>query len=194
MKRVAVTGNIGSGKSTVCRIFESLGIQVYFADSEAKKFYGEAHVAKAVKALFGDDVYGSGNHLQNSILAKRAFQDQNKLTKLNNIIHPLVLEDYLAWAASHSDKNYTLYESALLFESGFYRHFHRSILVTAPVEIACARVIARDSITKAEFNKRLARQWDEQKKSEMADHLVINNLEKPLIPQVIALHNILSAS
>lgn len=194
MKRIAVTGNIGSGKSTVCRIFESLGIQVYYADREAKKFYNKAHIVKAVKTLFGDDTYGPGNQLQSRILAKRAFQDQKKLSKLNNIIHPLVLEDYLAWAAGHYDKKYTLYESALLFESGFYRHFHKSILVSAPVDLACARVIARDGITKAEFNDRLASQWDEQKKSEMADHLVINNLEKPLIPQVIALHNILSAS
>lgn len=194
MKRIAVTGNIGSGKSTVCRIFESLGIQVYYADREAKKFYNEAHVVKAVKALFGDDAYGPGNQLQSRILAQRAFQDQKKLRKLNNIIHPLVLEDYMAWASSRSDNKYTLYESALLFESGFYRHFHKSILVTAPVGLACARVIARDGITKAEFDDRLATQWDEQKKSEMADHLVINDLQNPLIPQVIALHNILSAS
>jgi len=144
MLRIAITGNIGSGKTTICRIFESLGTKVYYADREAKKFYQRESVRVAVMKLFGDDIYDHKNELIPEKLAEKAFSNEGMLKQLNAIIHPLVLDDFLNWAEEHKHEKYILYESALLFESGFVEHFDTSILVTVPPELAMQRVITRD--------------------------------------------------
>jgi len=189
MLKIAITGNIGSGKSTVCRIFESLGTRVYYADPEARKFYQRDTVKEAVKNRFGDNVFDQDNLLIPSKLAELAFNDDKKLKQLNAIIHPLVLDDFLAWADEPKNESYILYESALLFESGFYRHFDHSILVTAPVKIAMKRVMNRDGMLKEEFMKRLERQMPDEEKIPLADHVIHNDESLPLIPKVIALHD-----
>jgi len=189
MLKVAITGNIGTGKSTVCRIFESLGIKVYYADPEARKFYQHDAVRNAVKKLFGSKVYDQNGQLITSELAGLVFGDDTRLRQLNAIIHPLVLEDFLAWAAGHENEKYILYESALLFESGFYRHFDQSILVTSPAELAMKRVMERDGLTADEFMTRRARQMPQEEKIPMADHIIANSEDRLLIPQVIALHD-----
>ena len=141
MIRLAVTGNIGSGKTTICKIFESLDIAVYYADIEAKKLYARKDVIASVKELFGEHIFNSENKLRSSDLAEIVFNDPGKLKQLNNVIHPLVLDDFLAWAKEHHDDKYIIYESALLFESGFFRHFDRSILVISPQALAMSRVM-----------------------------------------------------
>ena len=108
MLKVAITGNIGSGKSTVCKIFESLGIRVYYADPEARKFYQLDTVKEAVKQLFGDDVFDQDNLLIPSKLAELAFNDDTKLKQLNAIIHPLVLDDVLRWSDAAENEAYIL--------------------------------------------------------------------------------------
>jgi dephospho-CoA kinase len=188
MIRVAITGNIGSGKTTVCRIFESLGIYVYYADKEARKFYRQEDVILSVKSIFGADVFNEDNILLSQVLAERVFTDHKKLRKLNAIIHPLVLKDFKAWADEHINEKYILYESALLFESGFYRHFDKSILVSAPVNLARDRVTSRDNISNKAFNNRLSMQWDEKRKAEMADYIIHNDQKSALIPQVLEMH------
>jgi dephospho-CoA kinase len=188
MIKVAITGNIGSGKTTVCRIFQSLGIEVYFADKEARKFYQRTEVIRSVKDLFGDDVFDGNDQLISNILAERAFADSEKLNQLNSIIHPLVLDDYFKWAGQRINKAYILYESALLFESGFYKHFDYSILISAPVELALKRVSKRDQISSEDFYNRLSMQWDEEKKASMATHIILNDQSRALIPQVLELH------
>lgn len=189
MYKYAITGNIGSGKTTVCKVFESLGIKAYYADKEAKKFYQDKEVIQAVKALFGDDVFNEQDQLKSSLLAKKAFGNNKKLKQLNAIIHPLVLEDFNRWAELHQNDDYIIYESALLFESGFYKHFHKNILVTAPIELARDRVLSRDNISLEEFNARRTAQWDESIKKDMADITINNDEEVPLIPRIIELHN-----
>jgi len=189
MRKVAITGNIGTGKSTVCRIFESLGIQVYYADPEARKFYQRDAVRDAVKQLFGSHVFDENGQLITSNLAGLVFGDDTKLRQLNAIIHPLVLEDFLAWADGHASEKYILYESALLFESGFYRHFDQCIIVTTPEKLAMKRVMERDGLTADEFMTRRARQMPQEEKIPMADHIIENNEGRLLIPQVISLHD-----
>jgi dephospho-CoA kinase len=139
--------------------------------------------------LFGSKVFDQNDQLITSALARLAFSDETRLRQLNAIIHPLVLEDFLAWAGSHASETYILYESALLFESGFYRHFDHCILVSAPDEVAMKRVIERDGITEDEFMTRRARQMPEQEKIHLADHVIDNDGDRLLIPQVIALHH-----
>lgn len=192
MKKYAVTGNIGSGKSTVCKIFESLGVPVYYADKEAKKFYRLPSVILSVKNLFGDDVFDDKEELISAKLAEIVFSDQDKLEQLNAIIHPLVMEDISRWASDRTT-DYILYESALLYESGFYSLFDKSILVTAPIELAMKRVMGRDGYSEDEFMKRHASQWDEAKKIELADFVIVNDESQPLIPRIVDLHRQLAA-
>jgi len=189
MLKVAITGNIGTGKTTVCKVFESLGINVYYADKEAKKFYTYPEVIRSVKDLFGESVFDASSKLQTAVLAKLAFKDPEKLEELNAIIHPLVLEDFFQWSDRHAAEPYLLYESALLFESGFIRHFDLSILVTAPVELALSRVMERDKISKADFLSRAENQMQEDDKKGRADYIIRNDESLPLIPQVIDIHN-----
>jgi dephospho-CoA kinase len=99
----------------------------------------------------------------------------------------------MEWSAAHRNDAYTIYESALLFESGFYKHFEHSVLVTAPVELCMKRVLIRDGMKETDFRNRLARQMDENKKSELADHIISNDEQTPLIPRIIDLHNIFIA-
>ncbi len=189
MHKVAITGNIGSGKTTVCRVFESLGIEVYYADKEAKKFYREPEVINAVKQLFGGEIFDEQNRLLSNKLAGIVFNNPHKLKQLNAIIHPLVLDDFISWSEKPKGGDYILYESALLFESGFNKHFDKSIFVSAPYVLARERVMHRDHISEAEFDARAANQLPEKEKIINADFVIYNDEKSPLIPRVIDLHN-----
>jgi len=189
MTRAGITGNIGTGKTTVCRIFESLGIKVYYADREARKFYADPEVARKVVALAGKQVYDDRMELRPGVLAGIVFNDEEKLKQLNAIIHPMVLEDFFSWAGRHADKEYILYESALLFESGFIKHFDYSILVTAPELLAMKRVMERDRIDEAGFLARARRQLGQEEKLSGADFVIDNSGNRPLIPQVVDIHH-----
>lgn len=188
MNKVAVTGNIGSGKSTVCKIFESLGIEVYYADGEAKKFYRDLDVIRSVKEVFGNDIFDEHGIISHTKLATIVFNNEELLKKLNGIIHPLVLKDFQTWAGERGSEDYIVYESALLFESGFNKYFDHSILVTAPTEIAMNRVMERDKISRSDFEARLSRQMPEPDKQALARHIIINDGTTALIPQVIEMH------
>ena len=193
MNKVAVTGNIGSGKSTVCKIFESLGIKVYYADSEAKKFYRDLDVISSVKEVFGKDIFDEHGIISHARLATIVFNNEKLLKKLNSIIHPLVLKDFQTWAGEKGSEDYIVYESALLFESGFNKYFDHSILVTAPPEIAMNRVMARDNTSRSDFEARLSRQMSESEKQALARHIIINDGTTAIIPQIMVLHKLFSS-
>lgn len=188
MLRIAITGNIGTGKSTVCKVFESLGINVYYADKEARKFYRNKDVIMAVKQLFGEEVFDKDDILNTSALASLVFGNPEKLQQLNAIIHPLVLDGFLQWADQQSEAKYILYESALLFESGFYKHFDKSILVTAPASLAKSRVLSRDGLSEEEFDARKSRQIPQNELIKKADLILENDEKSPLIPRILEIH------
>lgn len=188
MLKIAITGNIGTGKSTVCKVFESLGIEVYYADPEARKFYRDKNVIASVRDIFGNSIFDAEDNLRPSELAMLVFNDPVKLGQLNSIIHPLVLEDFLQWTDQRDDAKYILYESALLFESGFHKHFDKSIVVTAPITLARSRVVSNGMISAQDFEARNATQMPQEEKAKMADIIIKNDEKSPLIPRVMTLH------
>jgi dephospho-CoA kinase len=188
MIKVGLTGNIGSGKSTVCRIFETLGVPVFHADFVAKELLLEERIHQQIRAKFGKEVF-SGNLLDRKKLASIVFIDKDALTFLNSLIHPEVRKRLISWFEEKSDHHYVIEEAAILFESGFYEEFDKIIMVTAPPELSIKRVMDRDGASKEDIENRLLNQWPQQEKIDLS-HFVIHNDEKQLlIPQILAIHH-----
>jgi dephospho-CoA kinase len=186
---VGITGGIGSGKTTVCRIFETLGIPVYYADERAKTIMLESEaVVKKITALFGNDAYLPDGSLNKTLIAGIVFQDKNKLEKLNAIVHPAVLEDSLRWQANQAGAPYTLKEAALLFESGSYQFLDRTITVAAPEKLRIERVVQRDGTSEEQVRSRIKNQWPEEKKIQLADFVILNDGSRSLVKQVWHIH------
>lgn len=187
MIKVGLTGNIGTGKSTVARIFESLGVPVYHADLEAKRMLEKESVKKDLLNKFGQDVFDQGN-IDRKRLADLVFNNSEKLNFLNSIIHPLVKQDLKDFFNQMQHHPYVIQEAAILFESGFNKDFDKIILVTSTNELANKRVMERDGIHIQEVEQRRANQWSQDKKIGLADFIVENNEKDMLITQVLKTH------
>lgn len=188
MKRIGLTGNIGTGKSTVARIFDILGVPVYHADAKARVLLESSQVIEQIGILFGKHVITSLYQVDRKALADIVFNDKEKLESLNNLIHPLVEADFLLWCDRQKGSDYILQEAAILFESGFNRLFDANILVTAPLELCIERVMARDTISRELVLKRLQNQWSQESKEQLAEYVVINDEVSMIIPQVLEIH------
>jgi len=188
MNRIGLTGNIGTGKSTIARIFENLGVPVYHADNQAREMLTFEPVIDQIADLFGKQVLNTMHQIDRKALASIVFNDKTKLDALNNLIHPLVEEDFSKWCKKHEDQKYILHEAAILFESGFDRLFDANILVTAPEELCIARVMARDGSTKAMVRERILNQWSQYEKQKLSDYVIVNDEIAMVIPQVLAIH------
>ncbi len=188
MIKVGITGNIGSGKSTVCRIFKTLGIPVFFADIEARMLYFDTDVIKKVKDAFGEVVFKQGE-VDTKALAKIVFSDKEALKKINGIIHPAVMKRYEEWLLQHKDAPYTLHEAAVLFENGLQDIFDKIICITAPEQVRLSRVVKRDGVPPEDVLKRMENQWDDGKKAAMSDYVIVNDGKRFLIPQIMKIHN-----
>lgn len=187
MKRLAITGGIGSGKSTVCRLLAEVGgVEVYDSDSRAKVVMNShPQVVREVTALFGPEAYKEGV-LNRPYIAQRAFADKELLGRLNAIVHPRVVEDYEQWVACQSGP-YVVLESALLFSSPLEGHYDVSVAVVAPDEIRVQRCVARDGATPEQIRERMARQMSGEEFAKRADFVVNADGVEPLLPQVEAL-------
>ncbi|MDQ7961449.1 dephospho-CoA kinase [Flavobacterium lindanitolerans] len=174
-KIIGLTGGIGSGKSSIAKHIESLGIPVYIADTEAKKILDTADVIAKVIALFGDDILENGK-IDRKKIAALVFQDPEKLKKYNAIIHPEVYLHFQNWVKQHSNYPLVVKEAAILFESGSYKDCDKIILVTAPKENRIQRVMKRDAVTREAVEQRMSHQWDDETKKSMSD-FVIENIE-----------------
>jgi len=192
MLKVGVTGGIGSGKSTVCKIFETLGIPIYDSDKAAKwLMQNDEDLINAIKKAFGDDIYTEKNELNRKKLAAIVFHDKKALKKLEALVHPAVFRHGKMWHEQHKAKPYTIKEAALIFESGSYRQLDYVITVTAPENVRIARVQKRDGATVADIKARINKQMPESEKVKLADAVIENNEEKMLLPQIMAIHKIL---
>ncbi|MFM9949499.1 MAG: dephospho-CoA kinase, partial [Saprospiraceae bacterium] len=173
MLKVGITGGIGSGKTTVCKIFETLGIPVYYADDRAKWLMThDPELMEAISNTFGQDAYSPEGQLNRAYLAKVIFGDDKKLAELNALVHPAVFRDGSEWHHSQTGAPYTLREAALLFESGSYRAIDKMVVVTAPQEIRIKRVMERDQVTADAVMARIEKQWPEEEKVKRADYLI----------------------
>jgi len=192
MINVGLTGNIGSGKSTVCDIFSALGVPVYHADAASKKFLDSPSVLGEAVSLFGSKILSESGALNKRALGSIVFNDPAALASLNSILHPLVKEDARIWSAQHQDRPYVIHEAAIIFESGFRGEYDQVIYVTCPVETAIDRVMKRDGASREDVLRRLRFQWDDEEKIKLSSHIISNDGSSFLIPQVLEIHKTLS--
>ena len=172
-KIIGLTGGIGSGKTTVAKRFESLGVPIYIADDEAKIITNSTEILNQIRVLFGSSVF-DGDVLNRKILGQIVFSDNKKLKQLNNIIHPAVRIHFSNWLKDYSKSDFVIYESAVLFENNGFKNCDLIISVLAPIETRIERVIQRDKLNREEILLRIKNQWTDKQRIEKSD-LIINN-------------------
>lgn len=195
--RVGITGGIGSGKTTVSRIFEALGVPVYDADYWAKwLIVHDPGVREAIVGLFGPDAYLPDGSYNRPLVAALVFENPEKLAKLNAAVHPAVERHSRDWHAQQvrTGAPYTLKEAALMVESGSHHFLDVLIVVTAPEEIRIHRVMDRDGVSEEAVRARMRNQLPEAEKTALADYVIVNDGRHLLIPQVWTVHRKLIAA
>ena len=188
MLKIGITGGIGSGKTTVCKVFQLQQIPVFYADSQAKIIMQtDQQLINSIKAAFGSDVYSAEGILNRSRLAAIVFSDEEKLKKLNSLVHPAVFRAFDKWV-EQQNAPYVMKEAALLFESNSYKDCDYIILVKAPQHLKIARIIERDAVPESDVLKRMNKQLSDEEKELRSDFIIYNDEQQMLIPQVLALH------
>lgn len=189
MTRLGITGGIGSGKTTVCAIFERLGVPVYYADIRAKQLVDEdPEIRKAIVAEFGLESF-KNNIYNRSFIASIVFNDRSKLEKLNGIIHPAVLNDWNKFCQQYAHLPYVVKEAAIMLETDSKNSIDEVALVFAPIDLRIKRVSSRDGAGEAEIMARINAQMPEEEKLKLADYVIINDEKHSLIEQVMSLHH-----
>jgi dephospho-CoA kinase len=190
--RVGVTGGIGSGKSIVCRIFKTLGVPVYDADSRARDLMvHHKPLRQNITEEFGPDAYLSNGELNRKLIAGDAFGNASRLEKLNNLVHPVVRDDYRDWLALQTEYPYVIKEAALIFEAGTWSDLDKVIVVSAPESLRLRRVLQRDSHrTEEDVRQILQNQMPEEEKLRRADFVILNDESQLVLPQVLQLHRV----
>ena len=187
MMKVGITGGIGSGKSTVCRLFARRGVAVYDSDSETKRLMTESvELRQRIAGRFGAEAYAADGGLNRSLLAARVFTDPQALADLNAMVHPAVMADFAAWAERQSG-DYVVLESAILFEAGLEHSVDRTVAVLAPLELRLERTCRRDGCDREAVRRRMAAQMDDDTLCARADYTVVNIREEDLEPTVAEL-------
>jgi dephospho-CoA kinase len=193
MKCIGLTGGIGSGKTTVARIFSMLDVPVYNSDEAGRKITNINPLVKnAIKEEFGVDVFDQNDNLIREKLSAIVFNDTKALAKLNAIIHPAVAQDFKTWCDNQSSPC-VIKETAILFEHGLDKHLDGVIVVEAPDELRIKRVMHRNGITEEAVRNRIQQQLPQDELISRADWVIHNNEEQLLIPQVLAVYSHITA-
>ena len=187
MLKIGLTGGIGSGKTTVAKIFELLKVPVYYADAASKQLYiTDKELIANIKNAFGEDIY-TGELLNKTKLAALVFNDPIKLERLNSLVHPPTIKDAKEWMERQTTP-YVIKEAALIFESGSAEGLDYVIGVSSPKHLRLQRVMERENSNREEVLKRMERQIDEDMKMKLCDFVITNNEQELVIPQVLELH------
>jgi dephospho-CoA kinase len=187
MLKIGLTGGIGSGKSTVARVLELLGIPVYYADDRAKMLMNtDAGLRQHIITAFGDGAY-TGDKLNRKYIASVVFNDKEKLKLLNSFVHPATIADSEKWMQSQTTP-YAVREAALIFESKVNLQLDYVVGVSAPLLLRIQRLTERDTVSPEEIEKRISSQMNEDEKMALCDFVIMNDEMQPVIPQVITLH------
>jgi dephospho-CoA kinase len=185
--KIGVTGGIGSGKTTVCRVFNVLGIPVFSADAEARKIMNsDADVIEKVKTIAGKDIYSSGC-LNRAELAGIIFKNSTLLREINKLVHPVVFENFKLWVNSVNSA-YVIMEAAILFESRASELVDKIVTVVAPVEERIDRVVHGSKLTREQVLDRIKNQMDDEKKISMSDYVINNSENEMIIPLILKIH------
>ncbi|MEI7422742.1 MAG: dephospho-CoA kinase [Prolixibacteraceae bacterium] len=188
MLTIGITGGIGSGKSTVCRVFRVLGIPVFQADNVARRLQDEdANIRSKLIAYFGPDIYTENNLLNRKKLAGIIFNSPVDLERVNHLIHPAVHKEFENWKAKMTCYPYVLYEAAILFETGSASRFDYTILVVTDEKERLQRVMKRDNLSSEAILQRMRNQMQDSEKIKLASHIIKNNDNQLIIPQILVL-------
>jgi dephospho-CoA kinase len=185
MQKIGLTGGIGSGKTTVAKLFEMLGVPVFYADLETHYIRSRAEVFEQIVRHFGSDVL-TENRIDNHKLAQIIFNDDKALIWINNLIHPMVEKVFEEWCKIQTEKNvsFVIMEAALIFEANFERLFDKIIVVDAPQNLQISRVMKRENISEQEVLQRINKQMNVDEKRQKADIIIHNDEKHSLIEQV----------
>jgi len=190
MLKVGITGGIGSGKSIVAKVFETLGVPVYYADTASKRLMNEDEDLKQqISKEFGEASYIDGQ-LNRSYLSSIVFNNPDKLAMLNAIVHPATILDAEKWMLQQKTP-YAIKEAAIIFESGSQEYLDKIIGVYAPTAIRIQRTMQRDKVTREEVLSRMNKQIDEEIKMRLCDYVITNDEQQLIIPQVLKVHQLL---
>jgi dephospho-CoA kinase len=193
MIKVGITGGIGSGKSTVCKVFTVLGVPVFYADSTAKQLMNsDLQLREQLIRLFGPAVYLPDLTIDRKYLAGIVFSDTSLLEKLNSIVHPAVRKAFDDWCLKQN-ASYIIHEAAILFESGFYKMMDKTIMVYTDEHERIERVVKRDKISTEMVIQRMNNQWKDEEKIKLADYVIGNNDRELIIPQIVEIDKKLRA-
>ena len=170
-------------QTTVSKIFEVLGVPVFYADEAAKSvMVNDDQLISELKSEFGEASYFADGSLNRKHIAGIVFDNDSALARLNAIVHPATFRAFDSWVAGIKDAPYVVKEAALLFESDSYKYCDQTIMVQAPIEMRIKRVMQRDNLSRAEIEKREAHQFTEEKKALLADHVIVNDDSDLVIP------------
>ena len=187
MKKIGITGGIGSGKTYVASVFQSFGVPIFNADIQAKKIMtSSGKLIKLVKEEFGNDIYKDSD-LNKEKLASIVFNDKSKLEKLNSLVHPIVKKEFNNWCKKQTSP-YVIKEAAILFESNSHLGLDAVICVLAPLELRMERLLKRDNYTEKEIKKRIENQISQEEKEKLSDYIIVNDEKELLLPKIIKIH------
>jgi len=192
MIKLGLTGGIGSGKSTVAKVFQELGIAVYYADIEAKKFLFHDEIKKDLRTTFGTSVINGEGEVDKAVLASIVFTDEKQLAKLNALIHPLLENDFVTWSEEKSNEKYIVKEAAILFEAGFDKSVDKILTISAPIEERIERVMKRDQVNRQQVLDRISKQWTDEQREAKSDFVINNADDQMILETILEIHNKLS--
>lgn len=185
--KVGLTGGIGCGKSLIARVFETIGIPVFYSDREAKRLYEDKSFLEQIEKTFGRGVV-KNQVLQRAVLADIVFNDKDKLRQLNSMTHPKVFEMFSQWSRKQTSP-YVIMESAILFENNLQQNFDLTISISSPKDVIIKRVMQRDKCSEQQVVARMSNQMSQEQKDALADYVIKHDDKTMLIPQLLTIHN-----